>query len=171
MNALSTLWVFENTHKPYCHMTTNVLYLVYNNNNSSNERRLNDGARATSISQRTGVESVQKETEKERVFLCSEMETRRHLPLSRITCRKTNRSKSTREARKSSLKEIKPATSWQVKSKTLAALWLPLNRPGKLKRDNHCNALSMSMIPDLAKKCKILCIETWACDRKKHVCS
>ena len=62
--------------------------------------------------------------------------------------------------------KIKPAECWQVKSNNLAALRLP---PKVLAnaRDNPRNLHATdTMIPDLAKKSKILCIETWACDRK-----
>ena len=61
--------------------------------------------------------------------------------------------------------KIKPAKCWQL-FENLATASLASNLAWKLEMPSHTQRCHNVMIPYLAKKSKILCIETWACARK-----
>lgn len=144
-------YVFGNTRynglKNPCHRTTIMLLLSYDNI----ERNIHDGRRATSVSQRTWLESIQTQEreEKNRVSLCSEMASWRCLSRTCLKARGNYRGSCSKAARKGSVKYKATVIRWQRTIKDSAAfraIWTRLDNSPKAPRYS-CATFSITACP------------------------
>lgn len=142
---------FMGIHQNTCHMAKDMVYLPY----GKNERSDNDGRRTSSTSQRSGMEPVQEDSERERIFLCPKVDEGREIYSSRYKTRSDHTRSST------SQNKIKPARCWQRTNKTLVAFrsllmaWTP-------ERNDPRQRIPSFIIHDLANIRKVLCSNGYA---------